>query len=191
MPRRTREVKSRPRGREEPAVDSAAFDRLTTTFATSGTRRAMVGLALSGLLAGLGHETAPAKNKKDNGKDKKGCPKGKKKCGKKCISKKSCCNYFDCTGCRNEDCISGKCRCGTDLIMHNGMCGLFINCKSFGEPCTDHDECCGTTCIDDGSGQTRCDKSKYHCLTDNDCLSGSCQGFLCPEAHEPYFELCR
>src|SRR5215211_5730718 len=41
--------------REKPAMDSAAFDRLTTTFATRGTRRGLTRLLLGvPLLGGLG-----------------------------------------------------------------------------------------------------------------------------------------
>src|SRR5688500_1477308 len=152
---RTRSRDSRPRGREEPAMDSAAFDRLTTRFAASGTRRAALSLALGSVLAGLGCESAPAKNKKNkkNKKKGKGCPKGKKKCGKKCISKASCCTYVDCTGCRAENCINGKCQCDPELIMHNGKCGYFINCKGFGETCTSNQECCGNCVFDVGANE--------------------------------------
>jgi hypothetical protein len=144
----------------------------------------MLSLALGGVLAGFGHETAPAKNTKDKGK-KKGCPKGEKECGKKCIKKANCCTYVDCTGCHNEDCINGKCKCNPELIMHNGVCGFFQNCKGFGETCTSSEECCAS-CV---SG--KCGKSIYKCITDNDCLSGPCIGYLCPEGLEPYYDLCR
>src|SRR5215211_9389241 len=41
--------------REKPAMDSAAFDRLTTTFATRGTRRGLTRLLMGvPLLGGLG-----------------------------------------------------------------------------------------------------------------------------------------
>ena len=174
-------------------MDSAAFDRLTTTLASSGTRRAMFSLVLGGVLAGLGYETAPAKNKKNNKKKGKGCPKGKKKCGKQCISKASCCTYVDC-GCHAENCINGTCQCDPELIMHNGKCGYFINCLGFGEPCGSGSsstlECCGNCVFDVDAGESRCGKSIHDCITDADCLSGPCNGFLCPEANKPYFDLC-
>jgi hypothetical protein len=162
-------------------MDADHFDRLIRGFGLARPRRAMLSLSLGGVIAGLGRETAPAKNK---GKGKKGCPKGKKKCGKKCIAKGECCHYYQCRRlCGNEDCINGKCQCNSELIMHNGMCGYFIDCKGFGETCTSHAECCGS-CV---SGQ--CGKSIYHCIADGDCESGPCRGFLCPEAWEPYFDL--
>lgn len=164
-------------------MDAEHFDRLIRGFGLGWPRRAMLSLPLGGVLAGLGRETVSAKKKRK--KKKKDCPKGKKKCGKKCIAKGDCCTYVDCTGCRNEDCINGTCKCNPELIMHNGMCGFFINCKGFGETCTDGEECCGS-CV---SGT--CGKSIGQCITDSDCESGPCIGFKCPEANEPYFELCR
>jgi hypothetical protein len=166
-------------------MDTNRLDSVIRNMAAAPSRRAMLSLALGGVLARFTAEPADAK-KKNKGKSKKGCPKGKKKCGNKCISKGNCCTYVDCTGCRNEDCINGTCQCNPELIMHNGMCGFFTNCKSFGETCIDHEECCGPSCV---NGQ--CAKSIYHCLTDSDCLSGPCRGFLCPEGLEPYFDLCR
>jgi hypothetical protein len=165
-------------------MDADRLDAVIRAMATAPSRRAMLSLALGGVLAGLGHETAPAKNTKDKGK-KKGCPKGEKQCGKKCIKKANCCTYVDCTGCHNEDCINGKCKCNPELIMHNGVCGFFQNCKGFGETCTSSEECCAS-CV---SG--KCGKSIYKCITDNDCLSGPCIGYLCPEGLEPYYDLCR
>ena len=171
-------------------MDSAAFDRLTATLASSGTRRTVFSLVLGGVLAGIGYETAPAKKKK-NKKKGKGCPKGKKKCGNKCISNANCCTYVDCTGCRAEDCINGTCQCPPELIFHRGKCGPFINCLGFGESCGSSTlECCGNCVFDVDAGESRCGKSINECLTDNDCKSGPCNGFLCPEANKPYYDLC-
>jgi hypothetical protein len=165
-------------------MDADRLDSVIRAMAAAPSRRAMLSLALGGVLTGLGRETTPAKNKKDKDK-KKACAKGEKPCGKKCIKKSSCCTGAECTGCRNEDCINGSCKCAPDLIMNNGVCGFFINCKSFGETCTSGEECCGSC----ASG--RCGKSIYKSITDTDCLSGPCRGFLCPEGLEPYYDLCR
>jgi hypothetical protein len=45
--------------------------------------------------------------------------------------------------------------------------------------------------FDVDANESRCGKSIHDCITDNDCKSGPCNGFLCPEANEPYFDLCR
>ena len=182
-------------------MDHDRFDSLTRALSQTRSRRALTrllgGLTLGGPLGLLGLIQAEAgkKGKKDQGKGngkKKGCPKGKKKCGKKCISKGSCCTFKDCTGCSNEQaCVNGKCQCDPELIMHNGKCGFFIDCKGFGETCTSSVECCGNCVFDVDANESRCEKSIHDCITDNDCLSGPCIGFLCPEANKPFFDLCR
>jgi hypothetical protein len=181
---------------EEPAMESATFDRLTTTIATSGTRRAMLTLALGGLLAGIGRETALAKNKKNN--KKKGCRKGQRDCNGTCIPKVNCCFRHDCErqrGCTNEECINGQCQCPPGLTMHNGVCGFFIECKGTGETCTSSNQCCGRCEIDRDSGlpgTCAFGTSLYQCIKDEDCASGpGCRGYLCPEALRPYLSLCQ
>ena len=56
------------------------FDQVATTLAAGATRRAALGLALGGLLAGLAHESAPAKAMKPSVKAtsaRRGGKKGK------------------------------------------------------------------------------------------------------------------
>jgi hypothetical protein len=185
-------------------MDDNQFDQIVRTLTIPSSRRTAASGLLGSVLAALAPVTAAAADqrqdkvqneKKGKGKGKgKGCPKGKQKCGKKCISKSSCCYRHDCEklrGCKNESCINGTCQCAPELVMHNGVCGFLIPCKSFGEQCTDGGECCGNSCRDDGSGAMRClGKSLYQCMSDLDCKSGPCRGFLCPEALEPYYSLC-
>ncbi len=170
-------------------MDADRLDSVTRAISTAPSRRAMLSLALGAVIAGLGHETAPAENKKKKGK---GCPNGKKKCANKCIPDGNCCTFVDCTGCSNEQrCVNGRCQCDPELILHNGKCGFFIDCKGYGETCTGDVECCGNCVFDVDAGESRCGKSIHDCITDNDCKSGPCIGFLCPEANKPFFDLCR
>jgi hypothetical protein len=177
-------------------MDVDRFDAVLRALSSSPSRRHALRLLASTVVVGLpvaGTRSVDAKGgKKGKGKGK-GCPKGKKKCGKKCIAQESCCTFVDCTGCSHERaCVNGKCQCDPELIMHNGKCGFFINCQGFGEPCTSGGvDCCGNCVFDVDAGESRCSKSIHDCITDNDCLSGPCIGFLCPEANKPFFDLCR
>lgn len=183
-------------------MEDNKFDQVVRSLNLPSSRRTAVSGLMGSVLAALLPATATEARrrqeqvhdeKKGKGKGKgKGCPRGKKKCGKKCIPKGDCCTYLDCTGCRAEACINGECQCDPGAIMHNGKCGLFIDCLGYGETCTSSVDCCGNVCTDDGSGVKRClGKSIHDCIIDNDCKSGPCIGFLCPEANEPYFDLCR
>jgi hypothetical protein len=182
-------------------MDDNQLDQIIRSLTVPSSRRiavsGLVGSALAALVPAAVTEAERRRGrvyaeKKGKGKGKgKGCPRGKKKCGKTCIPKGNCCTYVDCTGCRAEACINGKCQCDPGLIMHNGKCGVFINCKGYGETCTSSVECCGNCVFDVDANESRCDRSSNNCIADRDCLSGPCQGFLCPEANEPYFDLCR
>jgi hypothetical protein len=182
-------------------MDDNQFDQIVRSLTVPSSRRTAVTGLLGSVLAVLAPVTVIAagqrqgkvqseKKRKGNGKGK-GCPRGKKKCGKKCIPKGNCCTYVDCTGCRAETCRNGRCQCDPELIMHNGKCGFFIDCKGFGETCTSDVECCGNCVFDVDANESRCGKSIHDCIADRDCLSGPCNGFLCPEANKPYYDLCR
>jgi hypothetical protein len=119
-------------------MDSTTFDRLTRLLSIARSRRSLgFGLGLAGAL--LGAETATAAP----------CPKGKKKCKKRCIPRKHCCTNANCkpksTGriCRNGRCMcqpkgarpkpcQGRClprtaccrdaQCGPGRICRSGVC---------------------------------------------------------------------
>ena len=174
-------------------MDADRFDSILRTLTTSPSRRHALRLLAGSAAATLPLAETRWADAKGGKKGKgKGCPNGKKKCGKKCIAQGSCCTFTDCTGCSNEQaCVNGTCQCTPDLIKHNGKCGLFIDCQAYGETCTSSIDCCGNCVFDADTGESRCAKSIYNCITDNDCLSGPCIGFLCPEANKPFFDLCR
>lgn len=176
-------------------MDADRFDMLLRLLSNSPSRRHGLRLLAGAAVACLpvvGRRAVDAKGgKKGKGKGK-GCTNGEKKCGKKCIPKGNCCTNIDCTGCSNEQaCVNGKCQCAPAAIMHNGKCGFFFDCKAFDEPCTSSVECCGNCVFDADAGEARCGKSINDCIIDSDCLSGPCIGFLCPEANQPFFDLCR
>ena len=63
-------------------MDTGRFDALTRVLATAGTRRrAVAGLAAAAAAVVLGDGAVSAAK----------CSRGKKRCGKKCISRKACC----------------------------------------------------------------------------------------------------
>ena len=83
-------------------MDSSSFDRLTRLVASSPTRRALGGGVLGSLIAVLGFgevEAAP-------------CPKGKKRCKKKCIPRRNCCTNSECRpAATGRVCKGGRCQC--------------------------------------------------------------------------------
>jgi hypothetical protein len=167
-------------------MDAGQLDGLTRAVATAPSRRALLGVALGGVLAALGRQTAAAKKKgngkgKGKGSGKKGCPKGKKRCGTKCIPKEDCCTAADCNGCWLESCINGGCQCEPHEIRQGLVCGVFPTCTPAGLPCFDNGECCSYRCGDDGLGGKVCHPGTLYCLGDRDCLSGDCRGYTCPE----------
>jgi hypothetical protein len=152
-------------------MDGSRFD--------AWTRRRM-SLATGGLLAsfcGIGVFA---------GVEAKKCKGNKRKCGKKCISKKKCCG-----GCGEQTCCKGKC---VDLATNPGNCGLCGNACASGE-CV-HGVCTCTNFLEDCPQSMPCSCGVYvgggaacfggfagPCDENDDCPIGSvCMGNnLCSE----------
>ena len=172
-------------------MEPTRFETLVRSVAAASSRRGLMraasGAALIGWLGRLtiGGASAKTKKRKANKSKKKGCKAGAKKCGNTCIPKSSCCADKECDRCAREICLNGACGCNPDFIRSNGVCGKFTNCKSVGELTTDAFDCCsGESVIDADSGQERCLPGTFLCLTDFDCVSGPCRGFMCPEQYK-------
>jgi hypothetical protein len=127
--------------------------------------------------------------KKGKGKGKEKCGKGKRPYGGGCIPTTSCCSAElsgenECDPCARQTCVNGACQCDPSLINHNGACGVFLNCLSVSVLCTSDFDRCSDQCMPVGNGQARCIPGTQNCLTDFDCVSGNCRGFLCPELYQ-------
>jgi hypothetical protein len=102
-------------------MDAASFDRLSRLFVATPSRRTLGGLVLgsiAGLLGLTEVEAAP-------------CPKGKQRCGTRCIPRRHCCTTANCrpatTGkvCRRRRCVcpASKQRCRNRCIPKAACCG--------------------------------------------------------------------
>jgi hypothetical protein len=165
-------------------MESERFDAMARAMGVEAPRRAvsrvLVGGALGAIAGRFGLEQAGAKKKK--GGKKKGCGGGQKRCGKRCVPKTGCCKSSECSSLRNEYCQKGRCGCAKGAVVHNGRCGFAIDCKTVAQICSSHNECCSGLCtIPNGNGQMRCDRGHLLCITDLDCVSGECRGYVCPE----------
>jgi hypothetical protein len=103
-------------------MDSSSFDRLTRLVSAARSRRSLVGLGVGLVATLLGVEPVAAAP----------CPKGKKRCGKRCIPKKRCCTSAHCnattTGkvCRNGRCVCPPTRpqpCQGRCLLSTECCG--------------------------------------------------------------------
>ncbi len=170
-------------------MDATRFETLARTLTQTRSRRAAMCRLLAGTLGLFGLTQAEAKNKGKGRKKKKGCGKGKRQCGTTCIPTSQCCPFalsgqFECDPCTRETCNNGVCGCAPATINHHGVCGSFLNCLSVGEICTNNLDCCSEQCnVPSDNGTMRCNRGTENCLTDFDCVSGLCRGFLCPELY--------
>lgn len=134
-------------------MDAKRFDAFTRMLGKALQRRAVIGgAAAAGLSAIMDHaavEDTTAKNRKK----KKKCKGGKKKCGKKCIPKASCCIDPDCGV--NERCASGACE----------------SCLGQGTTCTDDAECCTGIC---DTYTNKCQQVRVSCENGEACPNGRC-----------------
>lgn len=147
-------------------MEAERFDRLSRALFTIFSRRGLLTGCVSGLLAlcplNLAIEDAAARKKRRKKKKKKKCKGGKKKCGKTCIPKTSCCTDASCGGC--ETCQNGACVSG----CQSGQACQDDQCNCTAESCADG--CCeGTICLTDAR---ECDGE---CIPQDDCcVDGDC-----------------
>jgi hypothetical protein len=136
-------------------MDTGRFDALTRVLATAGTRRrAVAGLAAAAAAVVLGDGAVSAAK----------CSRGKKRCGKKCISRKACC-------------VKGK------QIPEGGeyrQCGICIGGNVVKDP---------VACVlIDPDGCTDCQGGSFACVPAPDgtlCKGcGACDGGLCGDPDE-------
>lgn len=150
-------------------MDGTRFDQLVSHFAQPESRRGLLRIlpagALSGLLAVTGTDAKKRKNKK------------------KCGGKGRCCKTKDCNRCARELCNKGRCQCSKKFKRQNGVCGRPPQCLSVGSVCNDNFDCCSDECIQVDGPQKRCVPGTFQCITDFDCVSGPCRGFMCPELY--------
>lgn len=118
-------------------MDDRRFDWFARTFAGGGSRRAFLASALgsvTGLVGLAGGEAAT-------------CPRGKKRCGQRCISKRQCCKNGECQGkLKGGICRRGKCQCGPAKKRCQGRC---ISANACCPTCAAGQTCKGGTCCYD------------------------------------------
>ncbi len=167
-------------------MDADGFDRLLRRWATRrGSLHLAGGAAATGALSRFGAPAAVGGKGKKGKKKKKGCPAGKKACGKKCIPTGNCCKDTECDhdpkrG--NEWCVNGRCGCLPGQVKHKGRCGTYPLCQSVGQICEADLDCCSSKCnvVADDGVTLRCNRGDNDCLTDADCIPGStCRGYEC------------
>jgi hypothetical protein len=141
-------------------MDDERFDRIAAAVATGSSRRGVIRLISGGgLLAALGVAGSDATAAKKNGKKKKKCTGNKKKCGKRCIPRSSCCTSSACE--QGEICRNGRCSncvsetdCPQPPVCQERSC-RDGRCETVplpvGTACDDGQFCTvGTTCDQDG-----------------------------------------
>lgn len=160
-------------------MDPNRFDDLVRSLTAVPSRRAFLGLSLSGALGALLHlADAEGKKKKrkgkGKGKDKKKCKGNEQKCGKKCIPETHCCTDAKCGD--GGICVNRTCTCFTGFRPCNGTCILEGQC------CVDSDCGEGGICRD---GTCRCLTGFKPCAgicipASKCCISADCgAGQLC------------
>jgi hypothetical protein len=165
-------------------MDADRFDTLTRLLAGMSARRRLLARAatLFSLLPLVGGMDGAVAKRQHKPKKKK-CKGTKKRCGKRCIPKASCCvacgsggacldgacaclaGFRLCKGtcipegdcCTNTDCAGGA-------ICVGGRCGCLAGFKLCGEACIALDACCTADDCDSGNP----------CVIDN-CTAGACE----------------
>jgi hypothetical protein len=165
-------------------MNGSRFDRWTRDCLTPSSRRQAVGALLLGLsMSPFAFLDGEARKRK---RRKKKCKGGKKKCGKKCISKANCCTSSECPD--TFVCEGGACVCSDEDFPCEETCNNLAtdgaNCGACGVDCISggcvHGACtCGSenecsqacTCSArlDGGGACRFGVSSTPCTSDDDC----------------------
>ena len=178
-------------------MDHKQFDSLARSLHTGAPRRTALGLLLGGGLGlvgwaggeGRGKGKGKGKGKKD--KDKEFCKKKSAECRGKCGMGAACCSSFDCDGCaflfcnRRDGSKTGTCGCLDETDeMFNGVCGTRPQCIPAGQQRNFFDiRCCSGIqhTVDPNAPNPIdvCDPGYLSCLSDSDCVGGSCRGFEC------------
>jgi hypothetical protein len=141
-------------------MDADRFDALTRSFQLVSPRRTALGVLGAGLAGLLATSTQESAAKPKKGKD---CPRGKKKCQRKCIPKNDCCKNAECGV--NEKCANGAC----------------VTCKPQGTACIDDAECCTDIC---DKYTNKCQQVRVSCAAGEPCPNGRC----CPQYHHCLYE---
>jgi hypothetical protein len=130
-----------------------AFARSFPVFPRRTTIGAFLVAALAALAAGDAKQETRARKRRRKKNKKKGCPTGKKPCGRQCISPSACCTDGECG--ENRRCRSGSCE----------------DCLPQGTACTDDDQCCTGIC---DTYTNKCQQVRVNCATGLDCPNGRC-----------------
>src|SRR3954447_836954 len=169
------------------AVDPKLFDGIARRLSRAGSRRAIVGGALSAAIfaaAGLSNE-APAKSVK-----KAACLPQGRRCGtrKGDESCKRCCTRYSVANARgrkrcacrpvNETCNNaGQCCTGN---CQNSLCiPGSSSCTEFGLACTSNGDCCSGICGDGICRAIPCTNLGGSCQNNGNCCSSTCGDNIC------------
>ncbi len=111
------------------------------------------------------------------------CPK---RCNGACIAATACCFNSECDTCKQQTCQSGACACKPGTVVDaRGFCGIppGISCAPAYALVSDPRHCCSERSNPTLFNQHQCLPSTGRCVFDQDCASGPCRGFMCPERY--------
>jgi hypothetical protein len=141
-------------------MESARFDVLVRRLAGAATRRTVL-TGLTAALTRLVPDAASAEPRPACRGSGCRCPKGKRRCGTRCISRQSCCRDGECGAC--ERCRKGRCRsrCHSSQVCQGGNCKCASGSKPCDGGCIPQAACCG------GCGPAQV------------CVAGTCVAAVC------------
>jgi hypothetical protein len=165
-------------------MDGNRFDSLTRSISSRRTLGGAIAGTLAGLLGLRDVAAAP-------------CPKGKKRCGTRCIPRRNCCTNANCRpGATGRICRNGRCgcsaarpkNCGGRCVAAGGCCSAAecptgATCSAGGVcVCPPGQQSCGARCA--GAEGTSCSGFATCCSRSCDFLvgggtCGSCSGLFC------------
>jgi hypothetical protein len=151
-------------------MDGSAFDHLTRTLATAGSRRRALGGVLAGAFGLLGVRVEEAAARK-----KKPCPPCKKRKHGKCKA-----NVPDGVGCRGGTCQGGKCLDGSPLP------GCTPNC--FDRVCGP--DGCGGSCGTCTRSGAVCNRGACECPADKPVVCGGAYVVACQSGTVRHPQTC-
>ena len=159
-------------------MDADRFDALVRSLSPGSSRRTVLTVVASGLLALSANDLAAKKKKKKGKKSRKKCNREKTPCGDECCDAGDGCFEFEdtafCYTQCNPVCTSPQVCCGEDCT---DVTADPKNCRRCGTACAENEVCRFANCICDGPGCPAPGSTTPRCCPSPDgvcCPSGKC-----------------